>query len=101
MALTDLCAPPFISAQAPCAADDRLLAVVDAAGDLFVVHPARRAAVRLAANVTAAAWHDAAPMLAAVADGRLAVWHDPAAAFFDEALLEAARSVRGDRCEGD
>jgi hypothetical protein len=85
--------PPRQGGTAP----DRLLAVVDAAGDLTVVHAATRAAAKLASNATAAAWHDACPMLAAVCDGRLVVWHDAGVAFSDPALLEESRAVRSDR----
>jgi len=82
--------------QAPSTAADRLLALVDRNRDLFLIHTAKRASVKLASSVDAAAWHDASPMLAAIVDGRLAVWYHPMVAFVDPGLLDATRSVRSD-----
>ncbi|KAI8462988.1 MAG: intraflagellar transport protein 80 [Monoraphidium minutum] len=77
-------------------ASERLLAVVDRNRDLTLIHVGRRAAAKLASNVDAAAWHDVCPMLAAVVDGRLMVWHHPGVAFVDAGLLDDTRTVRGD-----
>lgn len=89
---------PSLSSQAPGTAAERLLAIVDRNRDLHLVHLAQRASAKLASNVDAAAWHDSAPMLAAVVDGRLVVWQHPGVAFADAALLEATRAARGERC---
>jgi hypothetical protein len=95
LTLPSIHAPPV---QGLGTAADRLLAIVDRNRDLFLVHPARRATVKLASSVDAASWHDGCAMLAAVVDGQLAVWLHPGVAFLDPGLLEATRSVRGDRC---
>jgi hypothetical protein len=54
----------------------------------------RRRLVKLASNVTSPpVWHDTAPMLAAVVDGRLMVWYHPGAAYVDQQLLQDTRCM--------
>jgi hypothetical protein len=106
-------------------ANDRLLALLDSNGDLYMLKPLARGTsstsaatspikaaaagqvqqqqqqqqrmVKLASNVSGQpVWHDAAPMLAAVVDGQLVVWYHPASAFIDRELLEATKSVHSD-----
>jgi hypothetical protein len=104
-------------------ANDRLLALLDSNGDLYMLKPLAQGTsstsaatsptkaaaggqgqqqqqqrmVKLASNVSGQpVWHDAAPMLAAVVDGQLVVWYHPASAFVDRELLEATKSVHSD-----
>jgi len=53
--------------------------------------------VKLASNVSSPPmWHDSAPLLAAVVDGQLVVWYNPAVACVDGDLLRATRRTHGD-----
>eukprot|EP00879_Flechtneria_rotunda_P009285 GHRR01009720.1.p1 GENE.GHRR01009720.1~~GHRR01009720.1.p1 ORF type:complete len:478 (+),score=231.72 GHRR01009720.1:1464-2897(+) len=109
------------------AATDRLLALLDTDGDLYLHRPLAQGSsgtapktagaaaatagsslavqqqhlVKLASNVYGPpVWHDTAPMLAAMVDGQLVVWYHPAAAFVDRDLLEAAKAVHSDGSVG-
>lgn len=94
-------------------ASDRLLALVDSNGDLYITKvlissnrvnskaasaaAAGQQILKLATNVCGSAvWHNSAPMLAAMVDGQLAVWYHPGAAFVDRDLLGATKCLHTD-----
>nr|XP_032834382.1 intraflagellar transport protein 80 homolog isoform X1 [Petromyzon marinus]XP_032834383.1 intraflagellar transport protein 80 homolog isoform X1 [Petromyzon marinus] len=71
----------------------RLLALLDRAQDVFVVHTrgARegRPPIKIGGSAQCVAWHGTAPVLCGVGDGRLSLWLCPAAAFADPGLAPA------------
>ncbi len=79
-------------------ATERQLLLLDRNQDLYLLHVQRRACIKLAGMCGSAIWHDRAPMLAAVVDSKLSIWHHPGVVWVDKDLLEATKTAKADRC---
>uniref|UniRef100_A0A061RJ59 Intraflagellar transport protein 80-like n=1 Tax=Tetraselmis sp. GSL018 TaxID=582737 RepID=A0A061RJ59_9CHLO len=79
---------------------ERRLLLLDRNRDLFIravsssSAAAAAGAVKLGSMVDSAVWHDASDMLAAMVDGRLAVWYYPEVVYTDRDLLPVTRTSR-------